>query len=307
MRSDSVWKLDSTDILERLATSRSHRKGCAVAHRLHRRHDARVDPGAVPWKNVWGRALLATLLGALWVSLFWLQPARQWPLWSDFYRFMDGLLFDVTGQKGTWRWVIKSYLMVLAPIGFLWIFGKPPTALGLGRMADKGWRIVAVGFAISLPVLIWLGLRPGIQSYYASMFTKTGYSPMLANMLVIVVEHAFIEGLLLSFALPGGTFAHGPEPERQGRFAWLGFGCPEGQRGFLAWIGIPPKVVPALVGQALVFGMVHAGKEVGELVTAFPGGLGLGALTYRIRSVWPSVLLHVGTGAVILATAWLAR
>jgi membrane protease YdiL (CAAX protease family) len=65
--------------------------------------------------------------------------------------------------------------------------------------------------------------------------------------------------------------------------------------------------MPCLVLEALIFGAVHAGKEWGELVTAFPGGLGLGMLTYRIRSFWPSVALHLGTGAMILATMLLAR
>lgn len=39
---------------------------------------------------------------------------------------------------------------------------------------------------------------------------------------------------------------------------------------------------------------------------AFPGGLGLGMLTYRICSVWPGVLLHLGTSAIILLTAMAA-
>jgi hypothetical protein len=185
----------------------------------------------------------------------------------------------------------------------------PPRALGMGRMAQHGWRIVAVGFVIALPVLVWVGLQPGIYRYYAKMFTADGYSPLLANAVVIVVEHAFIEGLLLALALPRGwRFEElGAEPARRGRLAWLGFGNTEGGRGLLDWIGIPPVVLPALVGQALVFGLVHAGKEVSELVTAFPGGFGLGLLTYRIRSVWPSVLLHLGTGAIILGTTWLAH
>jgi membrane protease YdiL (CAAX protease family) len=89
--------------------------------------------------------------------------------------------------------------------------------------------------------------------------------------------------------------------------AFLGFGLPPGARGFAAWVGIPALVWPALIAQALVFGLVHVGKTPEELLTAFPGGLGLGMLTWRMRSVWPSVLLHVGTGAIILVTILLSR
>ncbi len=253
------------------------------------------------------RAFVACALGALWVSLFWVQPARYWPVWEDIYRGSDRLIYDVLGLKGHWRWVLKSYLFVLVPIGLVWLLGVKPRALGMGRMAQHGWRIVATGFVIALPALVWLGMRPGIYKYYAKMFTADGWQPILANAVVIVVEHAFIEGLLLALALPvGWRFEELPdEPPRRGPLAWLGFGNTEGGRGFLDWVGIPREVLPALVGQALVFGLVHAGKEFGELITAFPGGFGLGLLTYRIRSVWPSVLLHLGTGMIILLTAWL--
>ncbi len=257
--------------------------------------------------RIWLRALVATLLGLFWVSLFWIAPLRHWPFWAEWYRETDRLVFELLGLKGSWRWVFKSYVLVLTPIVVLWLFGRPPKALGMGRMADQGWRIVALGFALSLPALVWLGMRPGMHRYYKRMFTADGLEPLLANALVIVVEHAFIEGLLLAMALPRGfRFEElGPEPERRGRLAWLGFGNTPGKQGFFDWLGVPPQVMPALLGQGLVFGLVHAGKEVGELISSFPGGFGLGLLPYRIRSVWPSVLLHLGTGAIILLTVWL--
>lgn len=271
-------------------------------------NEKRMTPAAhASTSRIFQRAVFATLLGAFWVSLFWFQPARYWPVFEDIYRGTDTLVYELFGLKGTWRWVFKSYVFVCVPIVVVWLLGVPPKALGMGRMAQHGWRIVAVGFALSLPVLVWVGLQPGIYKYYAKMFRADGWDPILANAVVIVVEHAFIEGLLLAVALPPGwRFEEmGPEPRRSGRLCWLGFGNTDGGRGFFDWVGIPPQVLPALVGQALVFGFVHAGKELAELVTSFPGGFGLGLLTYRIRSVWPSVLLHLGTGAIILTTAWL--
>ena len=47
----------------------------------------------------------------------------------------------------------------------------------------------------------------------------------------------------------------------------------------------------------------------GRIWSAVPStiGLGLGMLTYRIRSFWPAVVLHLGTGAIILLTILLRR
>lgn len=260
------------------------------------------------WARIVARAAIVNVLGFFWVALFWFRPARSWPVYEDVYRLSDRIVAQLTGWSGHFNWALKSWIFVLVPIGVLFLFGKKPTALGMGRMARYGWRILLVSFVVSLPVLVWLGLRPGMHAYYAGMFRPDGWKPILANAIVIVVEHMWIEGVLLALALPGGGFAHDEEdPPREGRLAFLGFGQPAGGTTLWTWLGVPPTVLPALIGQALVFGAVHAGKDVGELLSAFPGGFGLGLLTYRIRSVWPSVLLHVGTGAVVLLTILLSR
>lgn len=270
-----------------------------------------LPPSPAPWSVVWTRAIVATVVGFFWTTLFWYQPARKWDLWKPYWKASDTFFAWLSGTDGIWRWVTRSYVMVALFILLLMLLGRKPKALGMGKMAQHGWRITALGYAIALPFLIWLGLRPSLQKYYANMFTDGGAERAFANMLVIAVEHALIEGGILALALPGKGFEeHGDEPRRTGMFAWLGFGRPEGApggwRGLLAWLGIPAWTLPAMVGQALIFGVVHAGKDFGELLSAYPGGLGLGLLTWRIRSVWPSVILHIGTGATILAVAYLA-
>ena len=248
------------------------------------------------------RAALVCTVGFFWVALFWYQPATHWPIYKDIIRTSNGWLAEL-GFVRPWRWVVRSYLFVLVPIGVLWIFGRPPKALGLGKMATHGWRIVLLSFVVASPILIWLGTLPEMHKFYGHMFKPGGWRSITANALVIAVEHAYIEGIILSLALPGGQLHPKEDPPRKGRFAFLGLGVPEGESGALAWLGINKFIIPALVGQAILFGMVHSGKVSAELATSFPGGLGLGWLTYRIRSVWPSVILHIGTGAVILTTA----
>jgi len=257
------------------------------------------------------RATLVCTLGFFWVAFFWYTPARDWPIYEDVIKTCNAWITDLTGARRTWRWVMRSYIFVLIPVVVLWIFGRPPKALGLGKMATHGWRIVILCFLIASPVLVWLGTLEEMHKFYGHMFRAKGWQSMLANALVIGVEHVYIEGVILSLALPMGMLHAKDDPERVGRLSFLGLGhpanrpVPKGLEGFFSWIGITPYVVPALVGQAILFGMVHSGKVSAELATSFPGGLGLGWLTYRIRSVWPSVILHLGTGAVILGTAYI--
>jgi membrane protease YdiL (CAAX protease family) len=88
--------------------------------------------------------------------------------------------------------------------------------------------------------------------------------------------------------------------------AFVGLGNTVGGKGISDWFGIPTWAWPALIGQALIFGLIHWGKHPAEILSAFPGGLGLGMLTYRIRSVWATILLHIGTGAIVVGVAFMA-
>lgn len=252
------------------------------------------------------RAALVCGLALLWTGFFWFKPLSDLSFYQQVYSFIDDLILRAVGGRGRARWAIASYVFVLTPVVVLWLAGHPPKALGLGRMATHGWRIVALGFAIALPFLIVLGLSDEVQRYYASFHWANGWVDIVSSAFVVVVEHIFIEGLVLALALPSGGLHAIEEPTRRGPWAWLGFGLPPGQRGWLAWLGIPAGAWPALIGQALLFGLVHSGKASSEVLMAFPGGLGLGMLTYRIRSVWPGVLLHLGTSAIILLTAMAA-
>ena len=102
----------------------------------------------------------------------------------------------------------------------------------------------------------------------------------------------FLQGVLILIA--GGSAVSAQNP----LVAWLGNARP---------LGVPAGVWPALVFSAVLFGLVHAGKASAEIAAAFPGGLGLALLTYRVRAVWPAVLLHASSGVVIFAVAWFGR
>lgn len=253
-------------------------------------------------------ALLVTVGGLFWVSIFWMQPARQWPLWGEFYCAADWFLTNLFGVSGMWGWVLESYLFTLVPVAILVQLGRPARAMGLGGIPKRAWGIMALGFSTALPVLVWLGLNPDIQMYYAHMFRLEGWASLLSSAFVIVPEHVLIQGVILSLALPSGRLPINTQnlpPGEQPTI--LGIESTASQRRVFSWLRVPSAVWPALIGQALVFGAVHAGKEISELMTAFVGGLGLGFITYCMRSLWPGVLLHIGAGAVVLGIIYITH
>jgi hypothetical protein len=175
------------------------------------------------------------------VTLFWFEPAQQWPGWRELDRSLDRLLEGVLGLERPFAWAARSWAFVLFPVVLLALSGRRPGALGLGRFATQGWRILAASFVVALPFLVWLGSRPGIQDYYADLFATGAWKLLAANVLVIAAEHVWIEGVVLALALPGGRFPPlEPEKHRRGWLRALGFGLPPGERGISAWLGVPP-------------------------------------------------------------------
>ncbi len=181
-----------------------------------------------PWPRAILRATIVCGLGFMWTWLFWFQPARSFPVIEHAIFAVDHV-FNLVPIRGSFAWAFKSYVLVLVPIAVILAIVRRPTALGLGGVARYGWRIIVLGFAIALPFCIWLGLRPGMHTYYALMFKDGGWKLLLANALVIVVEHAWIEGVILALALPGGGFASSSADSdlaRLGALAFLGVGFP---------------------------------------------------------------------------------
>ncbi|MCP4500696.1 MAG: CPBP family intramembrane metalloprotease [Deltaproteobacteria bacterium] len=274
--------------------------------------NAKLD-GDVITPKVILRAVAVTVVSACYVTLFWYKPTAGWAPIKVLNAFINNSLLSM-GVEYWWRFVVRSTGFVALAIGVVWAFGHPPGVLGLGKMAKKGWRITLTGFVLASPVLVATGLDPQMHHYYRRIFELHGWKEAVANGLVMFSEHAFIEGVVLSLALPEGLLAATKdEPVRTGKLSWLGFGMPvlldvEGRgKRILAWLGLPKAAIPALVGQALVFFMVHVSKPPIELYTSFFGGFLVGFLTFKVRSVWPGVILHIGTGWFILVVIYFAR
>ncbi len=233
-----------------------------------------------------GRPLLRTALltaaAALWVSLFWVAPARGSPIVREIGAFEREALLRGAGLSTNAYWVVHGYLWALPPIAFA-LRRRPCSALGLGVPARGSLRLTLLLLAAALPLSVAFALLPEVRAYYAAALSAGGWSRAASRAMIIPVEHALIQGVLLALALsPRGLLAleaPGSEPL------------------------VPRAALPALIGQALVFGLVHLGKSTAELVASLLAGLALGALTLATRSVWPLVGLHVATATVVVAIA----
>jgi hypothetical protein len=228
------------------------------------------------------RAALLTAAAALWVSLFWVAPAGGLPIVREIGAFERDVLVRGAGLSTNAYRVVHGYLWALPPIAVA-LRRRPCSALGLGRPAPGSLRLTLGVLVASLPLVVAFALLPEVRAYYARALPAGGWAAAASRALIIPVEHALIQGALLALALsPRGLLAleaRGSTP-RVLRAAW-----------------------PALVGQALVFGLVHVGKSTAELVASFSAGLALGALALATRSVWPLVGLHLATATVVVAIA----
>lgn len=215
----------------------------------------------------------------MWTSCFWFKPALAWPIAGDLHRVVDQALLGA-GLPPLARWVAKSALFTLLPVLVLRLARRDALALAGRPRARRGAFLwVSAAYAASLPFLLWLSYRPGMHAFYLRMFRDGVTAPVLANLAALVLEHLWIFGALLQLALPPGSRSD----ERD--------------------IGIRERLrsaLPATVAVSLVFGAVHAGKDFGEILTAFPGGLGLALLTWWTGSLWPGVVLHAATSLTIL-------
>lgn len=271
------------------------------------------------------RVLSVTVLGTLYVSLFWFHPPSDWPSWMGSSRAaLIGFFHRLTGLPNNWSWVISSLIFgALIPSLVLVIVAQRrekqnqadaataisswPTFLGIGHKI--GWLYVLLGYIIAFGFLLWLAARPSFRAYYAPLLKQGLGNMSLRFALVLIAEHIAIQGLILRLALPDLTSwpvvldidprATGLGP-RLRRFLHLG---PDWS---LASFGLSPAIIVALLAQAWVFGWVHMSKDLGELLLSFPGGLAMGYLAWRAQSIWPCFVLHAATGLSVIAMGlWL--
>lgn len=208
--------------------------------------------------------------------------------------------------------------LVLVGIVFPWTI---MLVLRRGRAGDVGlripnrlaWRVVAVGFLLSLPSLLWMSRGPTFAAYYRPQLARTGMGVFLGYYLAnLASEHFFFHGVLLGWGRRAHRWPAAPavvEDARGFRRLWQWFGMAQptedatGLTVVMRWLGLPSGCVFALFLSATLFGLIHVGKDVREAILSFPGGLALAYVAYRTNCALTPLLLHAATAGT---ACWLA-
>jgi membrane protease YdiL (CAAX protease family) len=172
--------------------------------------------------------------------------------------------------------VVSYAILVGLAVAVALFFERPRQALGF-RSFELRWLWWALG-AVVATVVVSLVLEPFLHAGEEQGLAPAEWEP----------QHAEAFAANVGVAVLVGPFAE------ELFFRGLGIRV----LGFLGG-------TTAIVGTALIFGLVHG------LVVALPAlvffGLGLGWVRLRSGSIWPSVLAHSaynGLGVIILAISW---
>ncbi|HSV75037.1 MAG TPA: CPBP family intramembrane glutamic endopeptidase [Chthonomonadales bacterium] len=163
--------------------------------------------------------------------------------------------------------LIPSVATSLAP-GLDW------AGLGWRRSAPGSAHVAALLLLLMVPLLLAVSRLPDFQAYYP-------LQPEAAHSWRHFAYHQFTYGAYL--------------------FAWEAF-----FRGFLTFgLARLTGVVPAILLQAVAFGVMHVGKPPLEVAGSFFGGAVLGVLAVRARSFLPCFWLHwaISAGLDVLVIA----
>lgn len=155
-------------------------------------------------------------------------------------------------------------------LAILFVLGEDPSEFGFGIGNSRRvvlWTIVL--FAALLVILIPASRRPEYQDYYP-IFKQ--FYPFRGGAFV----GSDLRSLLYGWASYGMYM-----------FFWEFF-----FRGYLLF-GLARTIKwPAIVVQAIAFGILHVGKVPSEVVASFGAGIILGVLAMRAKSFLPCFALH---------------
>ncbi len=208
-------------------------------------------------------------------------------------------------------WAASSLVIgLIFPIAILAMSGSRLSDIGLGRPNRLGRRFTAAGMLLSIPFGLWfLAVSPQAIAEVWKDFRYIG----LCGGINMIPEHFLICGFFLALLLPDRKLpeddsllpADGPANLRCLR--WLGLAQStqgNGRQGLLAWFGLTPASLFAVMASGLLFLIAHVGEHGLELALAFPGGVAMAYMTFRSHSIWPGLLAHYALNLVPLGL-WL--
>jgi hypothetical protein len=241
----------------------------------------------------------------------------RWP--ARLIRTAVGAVFTAVGAgNAATELKFAAYLLVTA--GALpWLAAW---ALGRGRPGDIGtrWpnryapRIIAIAYLVSLPFVYWMTQSESMAGRYLEHWRRCGPVIFLVSYLVnMVTEHFLLHGVVLGLcrremrwpAAPPVRSHTAPGGDPLSRLLrWIGMAQPTEDSRWTSrarqWLGLPEGCVAAMITSAVLFGLVHLGKDTRELMLSFPGGLAQAYVAYRTNSWLTPFVLHLATATTAL-------
>ena len=117
----------------------------------------------------------------------------------------------------------------------------------------------------------------------------------------MVFEHVSLQGILVAIMEP--TFHSGSSEQLSGSESNKGKKSKRGLmwvRDLKNWFRIDPYYYFVILLDGLLFMLIHVGKPISEVLTAFPGGAFLALLAFKFKSFLPCYLIHTMTAGTII-------
>lgn len=231
------------------------------------------------------------------------QEART-SIFTALHRAMTLLTGSARGSEV----VTTIYLVVFAgalPLLLSRAAGRRPADLGWQKPNRLALRYFVLGFAFSCPFLLWMVQSPTIANSYLGQLRRLGF-PLFAAFyfLNMLTEHLLLHGVVLGLGRPDGRWGRpavippaGPGLLKTLRY--LGMAVPYAGNPS-QWLGLAPGCLVPMFVSALLFGMVHLGKDTRELMLAFPGGLAQAYIAFRSNSWLTPFAIHLATASMAL-------
>ncbi len=266
----------------------------------------------------WARHMIAAAACSAYVIAFFSRVPKSWnaPLSARFHSVKQwGMQLVETGFTNVGmdafsrQFIFGAYLIVFGlviPWIIMFVMGRGgPSTLGCRLPNRLGWRLLAIGYILSTPFLIWMVGSPQFAGQYVQSL-RSGATGFLSFYAVnMFAEHFLFQGILLA-ALRRSRRWPDPTPAQraEGRglkraLQWIGMAAAtENARGIQRirrWLGLADGCLFPILLSGLLFGAVHLGKDPRELLLSIPGGIVLGYIAYRANTWLIPLILHLAT------------
>ena len=170
--------------------------------------------------------------------------------------------FNLVHGYGDRYFLTNMIGLLFVPMMYIFLVAREEPAHYGFAFGDTGrvWLFVVILFAGAIAVFLPASRLHGFQSFYP----------------IVPATRQSLSGFVL-FEVTFGLYLF------CGEFFFRGFLLFGLQRA-IGW--------PAVIVQAIAFGMMHYGNPMPELIVSFPTGIILGMLALRARSFFPCFVLH---------------